>query len=229
MTYMDITYYGHSCVGIKIGEKHLLVDPFISENPLASHIKVDEIPADYILLTCAQQDHTSDVERIAKRTKATIIANYQIVAYFYNKGIENGHPMDLGGSYTFPFGQVKCVTALHSSAFEDGTDGGSAGGFVIKAADKTIYIAGSTALHFDMQLIPVRFKIDMALLPIGGNFTMDVEDAIMASDFVKCNKVLGLHYDTFTLIKIDKSAAQRSFKAKGKELILLNIGQTTTV
>ena len=145
-------------------------------------------------------------------------------------GSENSHPMDLGGLYSFPFGSVKMVPALHSSTFENGTAGGCACGFVIKTLEKTVYVSGATALYFDMQLIPVRYKLDLAILPIGGNFTMDVEDAIMASDFVKCNKVLGYHYDTFNLIKLDdKDLAKRSFKAKGKELILTDIGQSIFV
>ena len=204
-----------------------MVDPFISENPLASHIDINKIKADYILITTAQQDHTGDVERIAKRTKAQIISNFEISNYFFNLGLENAHPMDLGGAYSFPFGIVKMVPALHSSTFENGSAGGCACGFIIKTLEKTVYIAGATALHFDMQLIPVRYKLDLAVLPIGGNFTMDVEDAIMASDFVKCNKILGYHYDTFHFIKLeDRDLAIRSFKAKGKELILLGIGHT---
>ena len=227
---MEVTYYGHACLSIKIGDTHLLVDPFISENPAASGIDINSIPADYILITTAQQDHTSDVERIAKRTKAKIISNFEISNYFFDLGIENAHPMDLGGSYNFPFGSVKMVPALHSSTFENGKAGGCACGFIIKTLEKTLYVAGATALHFDMQLIPVRYKLDLAVLPIGGNFTMDVEDAIMASDFVKCNKVLGYHYYTFHIIKVDdKDLAVRSFKAKGKELVLLNIGQTLLV
>ena len=226
---MEITFYGHACVGIQIGDTHLLVDPFITENPSAGHINVDQVKADYILITTAQQDHTSDVERIAKRTKAKIISNFEIAKYFFNLGIESSHPMDLGGAFNFPFGSVKMVPALHSSTFENGSDGGCACGFIIKTLDRTIYISGSTALHFDMQLIPVRYKLDLAILPIGGNFTMGVEDAIMASDFVKCNKVLGYHYDTMAHIRIDKELAVRSFKAKGKELVLLNVGESILV
>lgn len=223
---MEVIYYGHACVGIRIGDTHLLIDPFISENPSASHINVNNVPANYILITTAQQDHTYDVESIAKRTNAKIISNYEISNHYFNLGIENSHPMDLGGAYNFPFGSVKMVPALHSSTFDDGSAGGCACGFIIRTLDKTVYIAGATALHFDMQLIPVRYKVDLAILPVGGNFTMDVEDAIMASDFVKCNKVLGYHYDTNPLIKIDdKDLAVRSFKAKGKELILLGVGQ----
>ena len=165
---MEVTYYGHSCVSIKIGDTHLLVDPFIANNPLASHIDINTIPADYILITSAQQDHISDVEQIAKRTKAQIISNFEISNYFFNLGIENSHPMDLGGLYSFPFGSVKMVPALHSSTFENGTAGGCACGFVIKTLEKTVYVSGATALYFDMQLIPVRYKLDLAILPIGG-------------------------------------------------------------
>ncbi|WP_392448530.1 metal-dependent hydrolase [Capnocytophaga canis] len=225
---MEITYYGHSCVGIKIAETYLLVDPFISENPLAKHIDINSIKADYILITSAHQDHTTDVEAIAKRTNAKIISNFEIVEYFYDRGID-GHPLNLGGGNNFPFGVLKFVPALHSSTFQNGKAGGCAGGFIIKTMDKTIYIAGNTALHFDMQLIPVRYKLDLAILPIGGNFTMDVEDAIMASDFVKCNTIMGVNYDTFNLIKIDHELAKRSFKAKGKELLLPAIGSFITV
>lgn len=225
---MDITFYGHSCIGIKTDDTHLLVDPFISANPFAKHINVNQVKADYILITNAHQDHTMDVEAIAKRTKAKIISNFEIVEYYYNLGID-GHPMNLGGSFNFPFGYLKFVQALHSSTFPDGKSGGCAGGFVLRTSEKTIYIAGNTALHFDMQLIPVRHKIDFAILPIGDNFTMDVEDAIMASDFVKCNKVLGVNYDTFNFIKIDHEEAKRSFKAKGKDLLLLEIGRTITI
>ena len=111
---MELTYYGHACVGIKIGNTHLLVDPFISDNPLASSIDINSVPADFILITTAQQDHTYDVEAIAKRTKAQIISNYEITNHFFGLGIENAHPMDLGGSFDFNFGSVKMVPALHS-------------------------------------------------------------------------------------------------------------------
>lgn len=225
---MDITFYGHSCIGLKTSGLSLLVDPFISGNPLAKHINVDQIKADYILITNAHQDHTMDVEAIAKRTQAKIISNFEIVERYYNLGFD-GHPMNLGGACSFPFGSLKMVQALHSSTFPDGKSGGCACGFVLRAPQKTVYISGNTALHFDMQLIPVRDKIDLAILPIGSNFTMDVEDAIMASDFVKCNRVLGVNYNTFSFIKIDHEQAKRSFRAKGKELLLLEIGRTITI
>ncbi|MDP2161221.1 MAG: metal-dependent hydrolase, partial [Flavobacterium sp.] len=177
---MKITFYGHSALGIEVKGKHLLIDPFISGNPKASHIDVNAIQADYILLTHAHQDHILDVEAIAKRTNAVIVSNWEIATYYGNKGFQN-HPMNLGGSWQFDFGTVKYVNAIHSSSFPDGTYGGNPGGFVIEGEHKNIYISGDTALTYDMKLIPLRTKLDLAIFPIGNNFTMDVEDAIIAS------------------------------------------------
>lgn len=225
---MEIKYYGHSCIGIKTKGINILVDPFITENPLAKHIDVNQIEADYILVTHAHQDHVGNVEVIAKRTKAKVVSNFEIVEHYYDLDIE-GHPMNFGGSWEFPFGHLKYVPAIHSSTFQNGRSGGNPGGFVLKNDEKTIYISGDTALHFDMQLIPVRYKLDLAVLPIGSNFTMDVDDAIIASDFVKCDKVLGVHYDTFGFIKIDHEKAVKSFKSKGKILLLPKIGESIMV
>lgn len=136
--------------------------------------------------------------------------------------------MNHGGSWKFDFGTVKYVNAIHSSQFPDGTEGGNPGGFVIEA-DKNIYIAGDTALTYDMKLIPLRTKLDLAIFPIGSNFTMDAEDAVIAADFVACNNVLGYHFDTFGYIKIDHEAAKKLFTHKGKNLTLLEIGASLDV
>lgn len=220
---MKITFYGQSSLGIEVGGKNIIVDPFISANELASDINIDELKADYILVTHAHGDHTLDVEAIAKRTGSTIVSNAEIATYYEKKGFKS-HPMNHGGSWKFDFGTVKYVSAIHSSSFHDGTYGGNPGGFVIEGEHKNIYIAGDTALTFDMKLIPLRTKLDLAILPIGNNFTMDVEDAIIASDFVECDKVLGYHYDTFGYIKIDHEEAKKKFFDKGKDLMLLEIG-----
>lgn len=225
---MKITYYGHSSFGIEINNIHLVVDPFISGNPKAESIDVDGIKADYILLTHAHSDHVLDTERIAKRTGAIIISNFEIVTYFGQKDLK-GHGMNHGGSWKFDFGTVKVVNAIHSSSFEDGTYGGNPMGFIIRTTEKTIYIAGDTALTMDMKLIPMFDKLDLALLPIGDNFTMDIQEAIVASDFVECNRILGMHYDTFGFIEIDHNKAKTAFQEKGKELILLKIGETMTL
>lgn len=220
---MKITFYGHASLGIEIGGLNIIVDPYISPNPKAAHIDVNALKADYILLTHAHGDHIADVETIANNTKATIVSNAEIAGYYANKGFET-HPMNHGGSWTFDFGKVKFVQAIHSSSFPDGSYGGNPGGFVIEGEHKNIYIAGDTALTFDMQLIPLRTSLDLAVLPIGNNFTMDVEDAIIASDFVECDTILGYHFDTFGYIEIDHKEAVKKFFDAGKDLMLLEIG-----
>ncbi len=220
---MKITFYGHASLGIQVNDVHILVDPFISGNPKASHINLEALKADYILITHAHQDHILDVEAIAKRTGAVLVSNYEIILHFEKLGLE-GHPMNHGGSWSFDFGTVKYVNAIHTSSFPDGSYGGQPGGFVIEGEHKNIYIAGDTALTFDMKLIPLQTKLDLAILPIGNNFTMGVDDAILASDFVECDKVLGIHYDTFGYIEIDHTEAKQKFFEKGKDLMLLEIG-----
>ncbi len=222
---MKITFYGHASLGIQIDDVNILVDPFITGNPNASSIDINTLKADYILVTHAHQDHILDVEAIAKRTNAIIISNYEIVTHYGNLGLE-GHPMNLGGTWDFDFGTVKYVNAIHTSSFPDGTYGGQPGGFVIEGEHKNIYIAGDTALTFDMKLIPMQTKLDLAILPIGDNFTMGIDDAMLASDFVECDKVLGYHYDTFGYIEIDHEVAKRKFFEKNKDLMLLKIGDS---
>ncbi|TGV04027.1 metal-dependent hydrolase [Flavivirga rizhaonensis] len=220
---MKITFYGHASLGIQVNDVNILVDPFISGNPKASHIDIDQLKADYILVTHAHQDHTLDVEAIAKRTGAIVVSNFEIVSYFEKLGIE-GHPMNHGGTWDFDFGIVKYVNAIHTSSFPDGSYGGQPGGFVIEGEHKNIYIAGDTALTYDMKLIPLQTKLDLAILPIGDNFTMGIDDAILASDFVACDKVLGYHFDTFGYIEIDHKVAKHKFFEKEKDLMLLEIG-----
>lgn len=222
---MKITFYGHASLGIEVGGKHIIVDPYISANDNAAHIDIKQLKADYIFITHAHGDHVLDVEAIAKNTDATIVSNAEIAGYYENKGFK-AHPMNHGGSWQFDFGKVKYVVAQHSSSFPDGTYGGNQGGFVIEGEHKNIYIAGDTALTYDMKLIPLRTKLDLAILPIGSNFTMDVEDAIIASDFLECDKVLGYHYDTFGYIKINHEESIKKFFDKGKDLMLLPIGES---
>lgn len=225
---MKITFLGHACLLIKTKTSSIIVDPFISGNPFAKDIDINSIKADYILLTHAHQDHILDVEQIAKNNDLIIVSNFEIVNHFQDKGI-NGHPMNHGGTWNFPFGSVTYTPAIHSSSFPDGSYGGQPGGFVIKADGKCIYIAGDSSLTYDMKLIPLRHQLDLAVLPIGDNFTMGIEDAIIASDFVDCNKVLGYHYNTFELIKINKEGAVKKFNRRDKKLILLNISEFISI
>jgi L-ascorbate metabolism protein UlaG (beta-lactamase superfamily) len=223
---MKVTYYGHSCFGVEIKGKHLLFDPFITPNPLASNIKVNEIKADYILLSHAHQDHVADALDIAKRTGGLLISNFEICMYFAKQGIKSFHPMNTGGSFSVPEFTAKSVNALHSSSFDDGANGGNPGGFVISLEEGNFYYAGDTALTNDMKLIGDEFKLDFALLPVGDNFTMGYEDAIKASDFVKCNSVIAMHYNTFDLIKIDIVKVGQAFEKAGKKIVFMGIGET---
>ena len=222
---MKITFYGHACLGIQVNDVHILVDPFISGNPKAKHIDIESLKADYILLTHAHQDHILDAEAIAKRTNAVIVSNFEVVTHYGKLGIET-HPMNHGGQWDFEFGNLKYVNAIHSSSFPDGSYGGQPGGFVIEGEHKNIYIAGDTAVTMDMKLIPMHTQLDLAVLPIGDNFTMGIDDAIIASDFVECDKILGCHYDTFGYIEIEHEEAKRKFFDRGKDLMLLKIGES---
>lgn len=223
---MKITFYGQNSLGIEVLGKNIIVDPFITGNPLSKDkIDIQSLKADYILLTHAHQDHVLDAEAIANNTGATIVSNYEIAQYYQERGIK-AHPMNHGGNWQFDFGKVKYVIAHHTSSFADGTYGGQPGGFVIEGEHKNIYIAGDTALTMDMKLIPMNTKLDLAILPIGDNFTMGVDDAIIASDFVACDKVLGVHYDTFGYIEIDHEIAKKKFYDAGKDLMLLEIGES---
>ena len=225
---MKITFLGHASLQIEIENIKLVVDPFISGNELAKDIDIETIDADYILITHAHQDHILDVEMIAKRTNAKIISNYEIVTYYQNAGLD-GHPMNHGGSWNFDFGKLTYTNAIHTSSFPDGSYGGQPGGFIIETSTSNLYIAGDTALTMDMKLIPMQAKIDLAVLPIGDNFTMGIDSAIIASDFVECNNILGYHYDTFGYIVIDRKAAMAKFSAAGKILHLLEIGKNIEI
>ncbi|MCL4117706.1 UNVERIFIED_CONTAM: hypothetical protein GTU68_024796 [Idotea baltica] len=226
---MKITYLGHATFSIEAHGKVIIVDPFISGNELAKNIDINSLKADYILLTHAHGDHILDVEAIAKNTGANIISNFEIVNYFEAKGIK-GHPMNHGGTWQFEFGKIHMVNAIHTSSFPDGSYGGNPAGFVLETTHHKVYIAGDTALTFDMKLIPMIIgKLDLAILPIGDNFTMGLDSAIVASDFIECDKILGCHFDTFGYIKIDHIEAVKKFADNGKELLLLEIGNNVKI
>lgn len=223
---MTITYYGHSFFGIQFQDKHLLFDPFISDLPLAKSIDVDEIPADYIFLSHGHADHIQDAERIALRTGAKVVCTAEIHEWLNNKGVSNTHPMNTGGSWKFENFTVKCVVAQHSSGLPDGSYGGNPMGFLILSDSVNFYFAGDTALTMDMQLIPLWCKLDVAFLPIGSNFTMDIDDAIRAASFIQCNHIIGMHFDTFGYIQIDHEEAHRKFIAANCHLKLPAITET---
>jgi L-ascorbate metabolism protein UlaG (beta-lactamase superfamily) len=223
---MQFTYYGHSFFKIEIGGKHLLFDPFLTGNNGADAIDANTIPADYILLSHGHVDHIAHADHIARRTGATIICNWEIHEWFNKKGIENTFPMNTGGKASFDFGIVKCVVAQHSSGLPDGSYGGNPMGFVLKTKEGNFYYSGDTALTMDMQLIPSFAVLQFAILPIGDRLTMGIEDASRAAHMISCRKVIGVHYDTWPIIAIDKIKAQEHFSSSGLELVLPDVGTT---
>lgn len=223
---MKLTYYGHSCFSVFAGGKHLLFDPFITPNELASSINVDEIKADYIFISHGHYDHIFDAVRIANNTGAMVLGNFEIYDWLNKQGLKNTHPINPGGKFSFDFGTVKAVTAVHSSSFPDGSYAGVAAGYVLQTPDGNFYYSGDTGLSLDMQLIPKWVQPGFAVLPIGDGLTMGVEDAITLCGYINVKKVVGVHYDTFGFIKIDHQAAIDTFKAAGIDLYLMEIGST---
>ncbi len=226
---MKLTYYGHSCFAVEIAKKKILFDPFIRPNPLAKHIDIKSIEADYILLSHGHSDHSADCVDIAKNTDATVVAAFEVAEWLQKQGIKNTHPMNPGGKKLFDFGSVKCVNAIHSSQMPDGSYGANPMGFVITSEERNFYYSGDSALTMDMQLIPRWAKLDFAILCIGDNFTMGYEDALEAAKMVQCTTVVGVHYDTFEYIKIDHDQAKKAFDDAGMKLLLPPIGDTIEV
>jgi L-ascorbate metabolism protein UlaG (beta-lactamase superfamily) len=223
---MKISYYGHASFAAEINGKHLLFDPFITQNPLAKGVDIKTIEADYIFVSHAHFDHITDAAAIAEQTGAIVISNFEVVSWLGKNGVKNTRPLNPGGTYSSDFGRAKCVNAVHSSSLPDGTYGGSAGGFVIESTDGNFYYSGDTALTLDMKLISEITKLKFAVLCIGGNLTMDIDDAIRAAGLLQCKDVMGVHYDTFPLIAIDHAAAKEKFRSNGLTLQLLPIGAT---
>ncbi len=223
---MKTIFYGHACFSVQIKNRTLLFDPFITPNELAKNIDVNKVPADYILLTHGHVDHVADAVSIGKRTGATVIANFEVGNWCQKQGLSKIHQMNHGGGAPFDFGRVKYVNAIHSSSTPDGVYAGNPGGFVVESDEGNFYCSGDTALTMDMKLIGESTKLKWAALCVGDNFTMGPEDAIKACDFIQCNEVLGVHFDTFPPIKIDHKAAIEKFAAKGKKLHLLKPGES---
>lgn len=222
---MKYTYYGQSCFLLEADGKKFLFDPFITDNPLAKHIDIKSIEADYILVSHGHGDHVADLVEIANQTNALVIAIAEVADWAGKQGIKNVHGMNFG-SQNFDFGKLRMVWATHSAALPDGTCGGNPAGYVLELENKTIYFAGDTALTMEMKLLAELYNLSYAILPIGGNYTMDVDDAIIATKYIDCNTVIGVHYNTFPVIEIDTEEALAKFKRENKVLLLPAIGET---
>lgn len=226
---MKATYYGQSCLEIETNGVKLLFDPFITHNPLAQHIDINSLKPDYILVTHGHADHVADLVTVQKNSGAKVICIAEIAGWLGNQGITNVHGMNIGGGFNFDFGRVKMVNATHSSSMPDGSYGGNPAGFVVYTTEgKRIYIAGDTGLTYDMKLLENE-RLDWAILPIGDNYTMGIDDAIKATDFFNCKNVVGVHYDSFPVIEINKDEAMEKFLKAGLVLKLPVIGETITI
>jgi len=196
-----LTWFGHAAIGIEVDQTHLLIDPFLSENPVAS-IAPEDVQADYILISHGHGDHIGDAVEIARRTNALVISSFEIASWFQDQGLK-AHAQHIGGGYQHPFGYLKLTIAHHGSALPDGTYGGNPTGFLwTTPAGEKIYLACDTGLFGDMRLIG-EDGIDLAVLPIGDNFTMGPDDALRAVKLIEPRHVIPVHYNTFDLIKQD--------------------------
>lgn len=226
---MQLTFYGHATFSVVIHGKTILFDPFFTGNPSVKNVDINTLKPDFIFISHGHGDHIGDAVAIGKNSGAMIVAAPEVVGWLSKQGLERLHPINHGAPVDFGFGKVRAVNALHSSGLPDGSYGANPLGFVFTTGDGNFYFAGDTGLSMDMQLIPYWTKLDFAVLPIGGNFTMDYFDAAIASDFIQCDTVVGVHYNTFDLIKIDVKAAQELFVGKGKTLLLPHPGETIDV
>lgn len=222
---MTLNYYGHSCFSVDVNGKKILFDPFITYNELAKEINIETIGADYILLSHGHADHIADCIAIAKRTGAKVVCSWEIHEWLNKNGVNNTHPMNTGGRWDFGDFAVKCVVAQHSSGLPDGSYGGNPMGFILYSPEGSFYYSGDTALTLDMQLIADWATLKFAVLPVGDNFTMGPEDAFKAAKMIRCETVVGVHFDTFGFIKIDHAAAKKCFADEGYTLHLPGIGQ----
>jgi len=222
---MRVRYYGQSCVEFDFNGTNVLLDPFISHNALAKDIDLALLKPDYIFLSHGHFDHVADMLRIQQSSGATVASVVETAAWVRRQGVPEDKIIEFnfGGTLRLPFGTVKMVYALHTNCTPDGEYGGVAVGYVFSVGDRKIYFAGDTALTMEMKLLE-DLCIDWALLPIGGHYTMDVDDAVRAAKFVNCKNIIGIHYNTFPPIAIDTEEAKAKFASNGLALHLPAIG-----
>lgn len=225
-----VQYLGHSCFSLTTPKAKILIDPFLTGNPKAA-IPAEKVAADFILVSHAHGDHYGDAVAIAKRTGATIVAPYELAQHAGAQGAKV-HPMGCGGGRDFPFGRVQLTIAHHSSSVDEGGKNVSVAspvGFLIHAEGRTVYFAGDTALTMDMQLLGLRNNIDLALLPIGDNFTMGPSDAAEAVNLLKAKRAVPMHYNTFDLIEADPGIFKKEAEKHGCKVVVLKPGESLEI
>lgn len=220
-----LTFLGHSAFRIEHEDFRILIDPFITGNPAAT-TDADELEPNYIILTHGHGDHLGDTIEIAQRTSATVITTFETANYLKKHGLEDVIDLGIGGGRTVPFGHVKFTIAHHGSCAPDGTYTGAAAGALLTIGGRIIYHAGDTALTYDMKLLGEMYEVDVALLPIGDNYTMGIRDALKAVEFVNPRIAIPMHYNTFPVIRVDPEEFRAGVEAQGKECVILSPGES---
>jgi L-ascorbate metabolism protein UlaG (beta-lactamase superfamily) len=221
---LHLTYYGHSAFKLYDDNHTIVIDPFLTGNPNAK-VKPEEVKADFVILTHGHGDHLGDGIKIAKASDATVIAVSELADYCIAKGAK-AHNMHIGGSFQFPFGRVKFTIAHHGSKTPDGEYVGSPAGVIVSIGGKNVYHCGDTGLFLDMKLIGDLTPIDIMLVPIGDNFTMGIDDAVMAVEFVNPKVAIPMHYNTWPPISADPSVFGKKLSEKGKNNIIMDFNET---
>ena len=209
-----LRWLGHGCWLVSSGGKTILIDPFLNDSPTAP-VKADGVKADYVLVSHGHFDHVADAASVAKRSNATVVANYEICEWLGKQGVKSSQPMNIGGGIDLPFGRVKMTIAHHSSVLPDGSGGGNPGGFVLSLAEGKVYFACDTGLFYDMKLIGGE-GLALAVLPIGDRFTMGPDDAVEAVKLLKPKRVVPSHYNTWPPIAQDTAPWVERIKAETK-------------
>jgi L-ascorbate metabolism protein UlaG (beta-lactamase superfamily) len=227
---MEIKFHGQSCFELSEGEATILTDPFLKPNNPIADVTAADVDPTHILISHGHADHVADAAAVAKRTGAPLVAITELAKWFGGQGVENVIDPNLGGTVSFDWGWVKLVPAWHTNTTPDGTACGPPAGLLINLGGKTIYFAGDTCLFGDMKLIAERNPVDVFMLPIGGHYTMDRHDAVVACEFVGAETVIPMHYNTFPAIEADAAAFKADVEAAtAARVVVLEPGDTQSV